>query len=252
MPRGPQAGRADTPRDVVYGLRAGLAVLDARVDDVLAVAASARSDSEVAAALRAAEERGVPCAELPERELEALAGSPHHEGLVVTTRPRSWASPRQLTEVLVANRGVAVALDRVRNPYNIGAILRTAAFFGVDAVILGALAPGPELAPNAVRVAEGGAERVELCRTPDLGETLSRMKSRGIAIVGADAHAKEDALSFRFPRPSVLVLGHERDGMTERVRSQCDALVRIAGGGAVESLNVSVAAGVLISRLARG
>jgi tRNA G18 (ribose-2'-O)-methylase SpoU len=239
-------------REVVYGLRAGLAVLAVRPDDVLQVACSPRSGAEAMAALRDAEERGIPCAELPDRDLEQLASSPHHEGLVVTTRGRSWATPRQLTEVLVANRGVAVALDRVRNPYNIGAILRTAAFFGVDAVILGAMAPSPDLASNAVRVAEGGAERVILCRTPDLGETLSRMKTRGIRVVGADAHAKEDALSFRFPRPSVLVMGHEREGMTGRVAAQCDALVRIAGSGAIESLNVSVAAGVLIGQLARG
>lgn len=253
--RGRRGGAPVSPpreeREIVYGLRAGLAVLEVRPEDVLAVACSVRSGPEAAAGLRALEERGVPCAELPDRELETLAASPHHEGLVVTTRPRPWASPRQLTEVLVANRGVAIALDRVRNPYNIGAILRTAAFFGVDAVILGAMAPSPDLAPNAVRVAEGGAERVVLCRTPDLGETLSRMKSRGISVVGADAHASEDALSYRFPRPSVLVLGHEREGMTERVAAQCDKRVRIDGSGAVESLNVSVAAGILISRLAR-
>lgn len=233
-------------------MRAGLAVLAARPEDVVQVACSSRSGPEAFAALRDAEERGTPCAELSDRELEQLASTPHHEGLVVTTRPRPWATPRQLTEVLVSNRGVALALDRVRNPYNIGAILRTAAFFGVDAVILGAMAPSPDLAPNAVRVAEGGAERVILCRTPDLGETLARMKTRGVKVVGADAHAQEDALGYRFPRPSVLVLGHEREGMTARVAAQCDALVRIAGSGAVESLNVSVAAGVLIGQLVRG
>lgn len=238
--------------EVVYGLRAGLAVLSVRADDVMSVACSSRSGPEAAAALRSAEELGIPCAELSDRELEGLAGSPHHEGLVVTTKPRAWATPRQLAEVLVGSRGVAVALDRVRNPYNVGAILRTAAFFGVDAVILGAMAPTPDLAGNAVRVAEGGAERVILCRTPDLGETLERMRSRGVAVIGADAHAADDARSTRFPRPAILVVGHEREGMTERVAAQCDSLVRIGGAGQVESLNVSVAAGILIGQLVRG
>lgn len=245
------AARSGEPTEIVYGLRAALAVLSVRPEEVLRVACSGRSAEEASAELRALEERGVPCAELPDRELEALAGSPHHEGLVVITKPRSWAAPRQLAEVLVATRGAAIALDRVRNPYNIGAILRSAAFFGVDAVILGAMAPSPDLAPNAIRVAEGGAERVTLCRTPDLGETLARMKSRGIAIVGADAHTRTNAIGYPFARPTVLVMGHEREGMTERVRSQCDALVAIPGSGAVESLNVSVAAGVLIAELMR-
>ena len=243
--------RAAPGQEVVYGLRAALAVLAVRPEDVLQIACSGRSAADASSELRAAEERGIPCAELSDRELEGNAGSPHHEGLVVTTRPRSWATPRQLAEVLVAARGVALALDRVRNPYNIGAILRTAAFFGVDAVILGALAPGPDLASNAVRVAEGGAERVILCRTPDLGETLARMKSRGISIVGADAHSTQNAIGHRFKRPTILVLGHEREGMTSRVRAQCDELIRVPGSGTVESLNVSVAAGVLISELVR-
>lgn len=251
VPRSAPSVRPAAEAEVVYGLRAGLAVLEVRPEDVLHLACSSRGGAEVDAAARRAEERGTPCAELPDRELEQLAGSPHHEGLVVTTRPRPWASPRQLTEVLVASRGTAIALDRVRNPYNIGAILRTAAFFGVDAVILGALAPSPDLAPNAVRVAEGGAERVLLCRTPDLGETLLRMKSRGVRVVGADAHTEHSAFGHRFLRPTVLVMGHEREGMTERVRSACDDLVRIPGSGAIESLNVSVAAGVLIAELSR-
>ena len=237
--------------EVVYGLRAALAVLAVRSEDVLQLVCTGRSAAEVAAELRAAEESGIPCTELSDRELESIAGSPHHEGLVLTTKPRSWASPRQLAEVLVASKGVALALDRVRNPHNVGAILRSAAFFGVDAVILGAMAPGPELASNAIRIAEGGAERLILCRTPDLGETLARMKSRGMAIVGSDAQATHSVVGYRFKRPTILVLGHEHEGMTARVRAQCEALVRIPGAGLVESLNVSVAAGVLISELVR-
>ena len=250
----PPGARAPEPKiesEIVYGLRAGLAVLAARPEDVLRMAASARVLDEAGSELGAFEERGVPTAELSDHELANLAGSPHHEGLVVATRPRAWASPRQLAEVLVATRGVAIALDRVRNPYNIGAILRSAAFFGVDAVLLGALAPTPDLTGNTVRVAEGGAEKVILCRTPDLGETLSRLKSRGIRIVGSDAHADKSAIGYAFARPSVLVVGHEREGMTERVRAQCDDLIAIPGSGAVDSLNVSVASGVLISELMR-
>jgi TrmH RNA methyltransferase len=235
----------------VYGLRAGLAVLAVRPHDVLTIACSPRVVPELGASLRAAEDRGVAVAELPDRDLEQLAASPHHEGLVITTRPRAWASPRQLAELLVAQRGTAVALDRVRNPYNIGAILRSAAFFGVDAALLGALAPTPDLAPNAVRVAEGGAERVVLCRTPDLGETLARLKGRGVRIIGSEARAKQPAFGHRFARPCVVVVGHEREGMTERVRAQCDELVAIPGTGAMDSLNVSVATGVLIAELMR-
>jgi TrmH RNA methyltransferase len=153
---------------------------------------------------------------------------------------------QDLGEALVRARGTAVALDRVRNPYNVGAILRSAAFFAVDAVLLGAPAPHPGLAPTAVRVAEGGVEHLQLARTTDLADTLARLRARGIRVVGADAHATASAFGFAFPRPVVVVVGNEREGLGERVRAQCDALVSIPGGSAVESLNVGVAAGILV------
>jgi len=164
---------------------------------------------------------------------------------------RRFASPQELADRLVRDRTVAIALDRVRNPYNIGAILRTAAFFGVPAALLGSPAPHPALPRDAVRVAEGGAEVLMLSRTTDLADTLARLRQRAIRVVGTDVLATQSAIGFPFERPTVLVMGHEREGMSERVRAQCDALVKIVGSGAVESLNVAVATGVLVSELMR-
>ena len=142
-------------------------------------------------------------------------------------------------------------MDRVRNPYNVGAVVRTAAFFGVEAVLVGASAPHPGLAPLALRVAEGGAEHVALARTTDLADTLARLRARGALVVGADGHAERAYHEHVFDRPAVLVLGHEREGLSPRIRGQCDAVVAIPGGGAVESLNVAVAAGILIGEMMR-
>jgi TrmH RNA methyltransferase len=146
----------------------------------------------------------------------------------------------------------------VRNPYNVGAILRSAAFFGVDAVLLGAPAPqGPRagaLAPDAVRVAEGGAEDVALCRTTDLASTLAKLRARGVHVIGAESDAQTSALDASFPRPVIVVVGHEREGMSERVRATCERMVTLPGrpgGGLVGSLNVAVTSGILCARLAR-
>jgi TrmH RNA methyltransferase len=226
--------------EVIYGLRAGLAVLQKRPQDVLSIACSREVRREIG--------RGQ---ETQERELERLAQHKNHEGLVIETRPRKWLSPSELAELLVKKKGVAVALDRVRNPYNVGAILRSAAFFGVDAAVLGPIAPHPALAPDAIRVAEGGIEHLAMARTTDLADTLSRLRARGVKVVGADGAAKESAIGHDFQRPTVLVVGNEREGLGERVRAQCDAIVAIRGSGAVESLNVAVAASVLVSELVR-
>jgi len=184
-------------------------------------------------------------------ELDRVAESSHHEGLCVAVRPRRWLSTTELADVLVRGKGTALALDRVRNPYNVGAILRSAAFFGVDAVLLGTPAPHPGLAPTAVRVAEGGTEHVPLARTTDLADTLARLRARGIRVVGADGLATTAAAGFAFGRPAILVVGNEREGLGERVRAQCDAVVAVRGAGSVESLNVAVAAGVLIAEMTR-
>ncbi len=240
-------------RETVQGLRAGIAVIARRPADVVRVAYAASARAEVLRVARGTLARSTPCEEVDDRDLDRLAESSHHEGLCVVAKPRRWASAQDIAEALTRSRGRGhgVALDRVRNPYNVGAILRSAAFFGLDGVLLGAPAPHAGLAPTAVRVAEGGAEEVAIARTTDLADTLSRLRAKGIRVVGADSHAPANAVGFRFEGPTVAVLGNEREGLAERVRAQCDALVAIRGSGRVESLNVGVAAGILIAELTR-
>lgn len=249
--RAPQTPVPTRDGEIVFGLRAGLAVLAARRDDILRVAHDRDARSEIGELLRFCTSRSIACTELPDGELARIAETTHHEGLVVMTRPRKWISLAPLGDRLVSTRGVALALDRVRNPYNIGAILRTAAFLGIDAAILGAIAPHPALPPDAVRVSEGGAEHLPLARTTDLADTLARLRARGVRVYGADGRADTSAIGFRFERPSVIVVGHEREGISDRVRAQCDRLVAIPGTGAVESLNVAVASGLLMSEALR-
>jgi RNA methyltransferase, TrmH family len=237
--------------EIVQGLRAGLAVIARRTPDVVRVAFVRAVRGDVLDAMRAPDARRVRADEVGEAELNRLADSTHHEGLCVVARPRRWLPAHDLGDALARTKGVAIALDRVRNPYNVGAILRSAAFFGVEAALLGAPAPHPGLAPTAVRVAEGGAEHLLLARTTDLADTLARLRARGVRVVGADARAQTPLFAFSFPRPVVLVLGNEREGLGDRARAQCDALVSVRGSGAVESLNVAVAAGVLLAQATR-
>ena len=251
-PAGPStAPAAPEGTEVLYGLRSGLAVFDRRRRDIRRVGFDPALRGELAELTRWAAGARVPCQEESERELAARAQSSQHEGLVLDVVPRRWLPARELAAELAKHPGVVVALDRVRNPQNVGAILRSAAFFGVKAVILGAPAPHPGLPPFALRVAEGGAEHLAFCRTTDLADTLGRLRGEGIAIIGADAHAT-GGLDAIGPRSAcVLVLGHEREGLGPRVKAECTGLVRIDGSGAIESLNVAVAAGVLLAELWR-
>jgi TrmH RNA methyltransferase len=243
-----QMGANASALEVTFGHRAALAILSQRSRDVVHVACEKQLLREVESVL--GRTSPLPRIEVLEtRSLEQRARSTQHEGLVVEARARRWASTNDLAERLIAHRSVAIALDRVRNSYNIGAILRSAAFFGIDAALLGAPAPHPGVDPNAIRVAEGGVEHLMLCRTTDLADTLKRLRARGVRVYGADGQASSDVLTTTFARPCVVVLGNEREGLHPRVRAECDTIVAIRGTGAVESLNVGVAAGVLCSRL---
>jgi TrmH RNA methyltransferase len=237
--------------EVLYGLRCGLAVFERRRQDIRRIGYDAAVRAELTELLRWAAGAGVPCREEDERELGVRAGSNQHEGLVLDVLPRRWLPVKDLAALLARDPGVVLALDRVRNPQNIGAVLRSAAFFGAKAAILGAPAPHPDLPPFAQRVAEGGAEHLELCRTTDLADTLGRLKSQGILIIGADAHARGGLDRVPPMASSVLVLGHEREGLGPRVKAQCTSLVSVQGSGALESLNVAVAAGVFLADLWR-
>jgi TrmH RNA methyltransferase len=237
--------------ELVYGFRASLAVLEKRPDDITRIGIAKERVPDVGELISFAETRRLPWSELPESELARIASSTNHEGVVLETKPRKWSALSDVADALIRTRGFAIALDRVRNPYNVGAILRSAAFFGMEAAVLGSIAPHPALAADAVRVAEGGVEHLRLARTTDLAESLARFRGRGLRVVGAESDGIHTLFEYAFQAPTILVLGHEREGLSPRVRSVCDALVKIPGSGAVESLNVGIAASLFIAELAR-
>jgi len=251
MPARPAAHGPARESELIYGLRAVDAVLVVRPHDAIELSFDTRAEREITPVIERARAKGVRVTPSSAHELRSITGTHNHEGIALRAAPRRWTPAKNLANVLSNGRGAAVALDRVRNAYNIGAIVRSAAFFGIDAVIFGSRAPEPDLPEDAVRVAEGGAEHLALSRTTDLAETLERLRESGVQIVGAESDGAASAVGFSFASKSVLVLGHEREGISDRVRAQCDAVVAIRGSGAIESLNVAIAASVMLSELVR-
>ncbi len=247
-PKDPQEKKPPV-RETLYGLRAIRAVWVRRPQAIQKLGYAPELAESLEDLLAWARSAGVVAKPLGPRELEQAARTQNHEGLVAEVAERAWVSIAQLADALVDQNGAALALDRVRNPYNVGAILRSAAFFGLSGVVLGAPAPHPALAPDAVRVAEGGAEDLLLSRTTDLAPSLARLRARGIHVVGAESDGAVSLEGFSFPRPCVVVVGHEREGLSERVRATCEHLVSLPGGGLVGSLNVAVTSGIFAAAL---
>lgn len=236
------------PHEKVYGLAAARAVFARRMDDVHRIAYARALRRELGPVLREASTRRVAYEERTDEDLAKIAGSVHHEGICVAVRPRRVHT----VDALLRERWRGVlAIDDVSNPHNVGAIVRSAAFFGVEALLVAGESERAPLAPAAVRVAQGGAEHVELVREPELASALRRLASAGVAVIGTDVRATRPLDALRWPARSVIVLGSEGEGMSAAVRAACTDLVTIPGTGAVESLNVSVAAGILLASWAR-
>ncbi len=192
------------------------------------------------------------CVEAP--ELEKVAGTLHHGGIVAVATAPELRAPSLADVRRWAAQGMPVLLlDRIGNAHNLGAIARTAGFFGISKIVIpvdpAAALPGEA----AFRVAEGGLEAVEVVRVPRLAAFARELAGAGYDVVGAATRggrlgAAGPAHSGR-PRPIALVMGNEEHGLAQDVAAACTRLVTIPGQGAVESLNVSVAAAVLMWEL---
>ena len=182
-------------------------------------------------------------------ELDRIAGTKLHGGIVAVIAERPLLKvTREVLDSWGRTKAPLLLLDRVSNANNVGAIVRTAAFFGVKAIIVPDH-PAQALPGEAAwRVAEGGMEFVDFFRVPSLPGICAELKRRhfliGTSLRGnqlSPAAARERGL----PRPPALILGNEEKGIAPEVAAQCDRLVKIPGEESVESLNVSAAAAVL-------
>lgn len=237
--------------EFVHGARAALAVLRHRSHEVRSAWATQEALTAFAELTPLALRARLRIHRAADAELTRRVHTPNHEGIVLEALERPWCSMRELADALVNERGLCVVLDRVRNPHNIGAIARSAAFFGAQAILLGSPAPHPGLPPDAVRIAEGGTEHLVLARTTDLADALDKLRARGVRVVGAESDVDAPLFGARLTGPVAIVVGHEVEGISERVRARCDAMVTIPGSGVVGSLNVAISASLFMAEWAR-
>jgi 23S rRNA (guanosine2251-2'-O)-methyltransferase len=176
-----------------------------------------------------------------------------HQGAALEVRPLDWG---RLEDVARPGGGapLVVLLDRVTDPHNVGAILRSAEVFGARAVIAPSRHAAPETGALA-KTASGALERQPYLRVGNLADAMEKLRGMGYRTVGLDGEATETlsaAAAELTAEPTALVLGAEGPGLRERTRSLCDRIVRIEAAGAFGSLNVSNAAAVALHAMARG
>jgi 23S rRNA (guanosine2251-2'-O)-methyltransferase len=204
-----------------------------------------RHDQRSRDLLQLAEARGVKTMQVARQRLDGMAGD-KHQGVVARVSALV-ALPHTLDGVLesLSEPAMLLVLDGVQDPHNLGACLRVADAMGAHAVI----APKDRavgLNPTVRKVASGAAETVPFITVTNLSRTLRELQEMGVWVIGTAGEADQDLFSMKLDGPVAWVLGAEGEGLRRLTRENCDELARIPMFGTVESLNVSVAAGICL------
>ncbi len=233
---------------VLEALRAG-----SRPIQEITIAAGAR-DARLRELIDLARAKEIPVHHAPRISLDRAAGNARHQGVVARVAAARYADAEALLNSVNTQEEnrlpLFVVLDGVEDPHNLGAVLRTAECAGLDGVFI------PErraagLTETVAKASAGAIEHVPVARVTNLSRLIDQLKERNVWVVGAAAEASIDYTEWDWTRASAVVMGSEGAGLHRLVRERCDALVRIPVFGHIESLNVSVATGVILYEAVR-
>lgn len=197
-----------------------------------------------------ARKAGCPVEFMNPRSLDHMSKGGNHQGVILEVEPvQTLSLAEALGRITDPKKTVWAGVDGITDPMNLGAIIRSAACFGVSAVIL------PErrtvgLTPSAQKAASGAIEKVDMVEVGNLNQTVIELKKKNFWIYGADMKGKQlDKVDFAFP--ALILIGSEGEGLHQKTMEHCDELVSIPQKGGVESLNASVAAGVIFYEISK-
>lgn len=230
------------PMDVLYGINAVKEALGSRpVDHVLVrEGAAGRRIQEILNDCRA---RRIPIRFAPRPALERAAQTSHHQDVVAFCSAKAYQDLDALIQC--QSPALLVVLDGVEDPANLGAIIRSSVGAGANGVVVGERRAAG-LSPAVARSAAGALEHARIARVKNLVRSLLEIKEQGLWVYGFEARGEKSYLDLDYKMPCALVMGGEGHGLHRLVREACDQLARIPLRGKVESLNVSVAAGIVL------
>ena len=239
--------------NLVYGVHSVRALIEKRPEAIREASVLKGSQSRtLPALLRQLNTLGVPVEEVDRDRLDRLSGGGRHQGVLVRMVGTGEIGVTEF-EQLALSRGrsfCCLVLDGVQDPRNLGACLRSADAAGVDAVAI-PRRRAAGLTPTALKAASGAAATIPLVRVANLAGTLRWLRHAGVWIAGADAGASKTIYQAGLQLPLALVVGGEGKGLRRLTRELCDETMSIPMRGVVESLNVSVAVGVMLFELRR-
>jgi len=237
----------------LYGLHSVQAALDYSPKSInKAWIDEQRQDKRLSQAIDALLDLGIEPEKLDRKKLDKLAEGNNHQGIVIEVDMPGELSESDLKTAVqsLGETALLLVLDNVQDPHNLGACLRSCDATGAHGVII-TKDNATGITPTVCKVASGAAETVPVYQVTNLARTLRWLKDQGLWIFGAAGEAEQTVYQADLTVPMALVMGAEGKGMRRLTREQCDVLVKLPMQGKVESLNVSVATGVLLYEVVR-
>lgn len=245
--------KEDNQVELVVGRNPVIECLHAKVPaTALYVAEGTKNDERLAEAVHTCADRGISVLEVSRAELDRMTGNGMHQGIGLQIPPFQYTQVEDLIERTASapQSGLVVALDNITDPRNLGAVIRSVAAFGGHGVII------PERRSASVtavawRTSAGTAARLPVAKATNMVRSLKQFQQAGYQVVGLDAGGDHTLDTYDGTTPTVIVVGSEGKGLSRLVADTCDTIMSIPMAKWVESLNASVAAGVVLSEFAR-
>lgn len=228
----------------VYGRHASLKLFENRPQDIIRAYVTRDGVFEFKALMKYLADNKLAYHIVEKEEIDSVTRATHHEGICLVVKTRKLPELKEL--LTVKDRTLILALEEVENPHNLGAIMRSAAHFGVSAILYEAKVP-VALTGSAIRTAEGGAESVECLHLANWNDVFDLARRNDFKMLATSSHEGDSLYKTEFPEKTILFLGAEGVGLSDKLLKKMNQLVSIPGTGAVESLNVSNATTALLT-----
>jgi len=238
--------RKTSAQDAVAGKNSVVEALRAKIPaKELVVALKTEIDEKISEAIRLAKNQDLPIKELPRRALDDLTGSSNHQGVALVIKPFNYS---EVSKVITNAKKpmMLIGLDGITDPHNLGAVVRSAAAFGADGVII------PErrnaaMTGSAWKASAGAAARMHISQVTNLVRTIQDAKKAGCFVIGLDAQGDQQLSQMKLATESLfIIVGSEGKGLSRLVRENCDLVISIPMQSQVESLNASVATAIVM------
>lgn len=236
--------------EIIYGVHPVTETLRSRKRNVLQMfIVKGRSNAHLDNIIVMAKRMNVPLLRVEQTELDRIAARGNHQGIVITAEPLRMTGLSDAIDGLNGRKNaVWLAVDEITDPQNLGSMLRSAACFGVDTVLL------PEnrtvgITPAVHKAACGALERLTIVKLVNLNNTVRELKDHGFWVYGADMKGTP-INKMKYNTPALLIIGSEGTGLREKTREHCDEIVSIPQKGSIDSLNAGVAAAIVMQDMA--